>query len=149
MTCTGGIGHALSNRLLGCGTQDEAEDEAEVCVLCCQKRSTVAISDECKEHYCTECIDTHTCGTNVMMRLYCSRYLNNAYRFYWRSMRLCYPNPPFSQLAKVLTKIALKGARVVLCTPVCNFLELGQFGSPNSKGVSKGCAWGLFEGNIV
>ena len=48
---------------------------------------------------------------------------------------LCYP--PFSQLAKVLTKIALKGARVVLCTPVCNFLKLGQFGSPNSKGVSK------------
>ena len=86
------------------------------------ERSTVAVCDECKEHYCTECIDTHTCGTNVMMQLYCSRYLNNAYRFYWRSMRLCYPNPPFSQLAKVLTKIALKGARVVLCTPVCNFL---------------------------
>ena len=112
-------------------------------------RSTVADGGECKEHYCTECIDTHTCGTNVMMQLYCSRYLNNAYRFYWRLMRLCYPNPPFSQLAKVLTKIALKGARVVLCTPVCHFLELGQFGSPNSKGVSKGCAWGLFGGNIV
>ena len=32
---------------------------------------------------------------------------------------------------------------------VCNFLELGQFGSPNSKGVSKGPAWGLFGGNIV
>ena len=59
-------------------------------------------------------------------------------------MWLCYPNPPFSQLAKMLTKIALKGARVV-----CNFLEPGQFGSPNSKGVSKGCAWGLFGGNIV
>ena len=51
--------------MLGCGTQDEAEDEAEVCVLCCQKRSTVAVCDEFKEHYCTECIDTHTCGTNV------------------------------------------------------------------------------------
>ena len=24
-----------------------------------------------------------------------------------------------------------------------------QFGSPNSKGVSKGCAWGLFGGDIV
>ena len=119
-----------------------------MCVVLLE-RSTVAVCDECKEHYCTECIDTHTCGTNVMMRLYCSRYLNNAYRFYWRSMRLCYPNPSFSQLAKVLTKIALKGARMVLCTPVCNFLGLGQFGSPNSKGVSKGCAWGLFGGNIV
>ena len=40
-TCTGGIRHALSSCLLGCGTQDEAEDEAEVCVLFCQKRSTV------------------------------------------------------------------------------------------------------------
>ena len=47
-------------------TQDEAEDEAEVCVLCCQRRSTVAVCDECKEHYCNECIDTHTCGTNVV-----------------------------------------------------------------------------------
>ena len=32
-------------------------------------------------------------------------------------MGLCYANPPFSQVAKVLTKIALEGARVVLCTP--------------------------------
>ena len=47
-------------------TQDEAEDEAEVCVLCCQRRSTVAVCDECKEHYCIKCIDTHTCGTNVV-----------------------------------------------------------------------------------
>ena len=52
-----------------------------------------------------------------MMQLYCSRYLNNAYRLYQRSMGLCYANPPFSQLAKVLTKMALEGARVVLCTP--------------------------------
>ena len=52
-----------------------------------------------------------------MMQLYCSWYLNNAYRFYWKSLVLCYANPPFSQLAKVLTKIALEGARVILCTP--------------------------------
>ena len=52
-----------------------------------------------------------------MMQLYCSRYLNNAYCFYWRSMGLCYANPPFFQLAKVLTKTALEGARVILCTP--------------------------------
>ena len=52
-----------------------------------------------------------------MMQLYCSRYLNNAYRFYWKWKGLCYANPPFSQLAKVLTKIALEGATMVLCTP--------------------------------
>ena len=52
-----------------------------------------------------------------MMQLYCLRYLNNAYCFYWRSMGLCYANPPFSRLARVLAKIALEGARVILCTP--------------------------------
>ena len=46
--------------------QDEAEDEAEVCVLCCQKRSTITVCGEWEEHYCAECIDTHTCGTNVV-----------------------------------------------------------------------------------
>ena len=52
-----------------------------------------------------------------LMQLYCSRNLNNAYRFYWKSMGLCYANPPLPKLAKVITKIALEGARVVLCTP--------------------------------
>ena len=52
-----------------------------------------------------------------MMHHYCSRYLNNANCFYWRLMELCYANPPFSQLAEVLTKLALEEARVVLCTP--------------------------------
>ena len=32
-------------------------------------------------------------------------------------MGLCYANPPFCQRARVLTKIAIEGARVVLCTP--------------------------------
>ena len=52
-----------------------------------------------------------------VMQLYCSRYLNNAHRFYCRSMGLCYATPSFSQLSKVLTKIALEGARVIPCTP--------------------------------
>ena len=51
------------------------------------------------------------------MQLYCSPHLNNAYHFHWKPMGLWYASPPFSQLARVLTKIALEGARVVLCTP--------------------------------
>ena len=35
-----------------------------------------------------------------MMQLYCSSYLDNAYRFYWRWMGLCYAIRPFSQPAK-------------------------------------------------
>ena len=52
-----------------------------------------------------------------MMQLYCSQYLRNAYYFYRKSMGLCFANLAFSQLAKVLTKIVLEGARVVLCSP--------------------------------
>ena len=52
-----------------------------------------------------------------IMQLYCSKHLNNAFRFFWKAMGLAYANPPFSLLAKVLTKIAYEGGRVVMCTP--------------------------------
>ena len=52
-----------------------------------------------------------------IMQLYCSKQLNNAFRFFWKAMGLAYANPPFSMLAKVLTKIAYEGGRVVMCTP--------------------------------
>ena len=51
------------------------------------------------------------------MQLYCSKRLNNAFRFFWKAMGLAYANPPFSLPAKVLTKIAYEGGRVVMCTP--------------------------------
>ena len=50
-------------------------------------------------------------------QLYCSKHLNNAFRFFWKAMGLAYANPPFSLPAKVLTKIAYEGGRVVICTP--------------------------------
>ena len=52
-----------------------------------------------------------------IMQLYCSKNLNNAFRFFWKAEGLAYANPPFSLLAKVLTKIAYEGGRVVMCTP--------------------------------
>ena len=50
-------------------------------------------------------------------QLYCWKYFNNAFRFFWKAMGLAYANPPLSLLAKVLTKIAYEGGRVVICTP--------------------------------
>ena len=38
-----------------------------------------------------------------IMQLYCSKHLNNAFRFFWKAMGLAYANPPFSLLGKVLT----------------------------------------------
>ena len=52
-----------------------------------------------------------------IMQLYCSKHLNNPFRFFWKAMGLAYANPPFCLLAKVLTKIAHEGGRVVVCTP--------------------------------
>ena len=52
-----------------------------------------------------------------IMQLYCSKHLNNAFRFFWQAMGLAYANPPFSLLAKVLTKITYQGGRVFMCTP--------------------------------
>ena len=52
-----------------------------------------------------------------IMQLYCSKHLNNAFCFFWKAMGLAYANPLFSLLAKVLTKIAYDGGRVVMCTP--------------------------------
>ena len=52
-----------------------------------------------------------------IMQLYCSKYLNNAFRFFWKARGLAYANPPFPLLAKVLTKIAYERGRIVMCTP--------------------------------
>ena len=52
-----------------------------------------------------------------IMQLYCSKHLNHTFRFFWKAMDLAYANPPFSLLAKVRTKIAYEGGRVVMCTP--------------------------------
>ena len=52
-----------------------------------------------------------------IMQSYCSKHCNTAFPFFWKAMGLAYANPPFSMLAKVLTKIAYEGGRVVMCTP--------------------------------
>ena len=51
-----------------------------------------------------------------IMQWYCSKHLNTALRFFRKAMGLAYANPPFSLLARVLTKMAYEGGRVVMCT---------------------------------
>ena len=52
-----------------------------------------------------------------IMQLYCSKHLNNAFRFFRKAMGLVYAKPPYSLPAKVLTKIGYEGGRVIMCTP--------------------------------
>ena len=62
-------------------------------------------------------VELFTSQHQHIMQLYCLKHLNNAFRFFWKAMGLEYANPPFSLLAKVQTKIAYEGGRVVMCTP--------------------------------
>ena len=46
-------------------------------------------------------VELFTSKEQHIMHLHWSRYLNNAYRFYWKLTGLCYANPSFPQLTKV------------------------------------------------
>ena len=49
------------------------------------------------------------------MQPYSSQKFQNANGLYSRQLGLCSNDPPFSKLAKVITKIALEGVRAVQC----------------------------------
>ena len=52
-----------------------------------------------------------------VLDLYCSKGKNFSYKFYWPSFGMAYGKPRFSELGKVLTKVALERSRMVLCSP--------------------------------
>ena len=52
-----------------------------------------------------------------VLDLYCSKGKSCCYKFYWPSFGMAYGNPKFSELGKVLTKVALERSRMVLCSP--------------------------------
>ena len=50
--------------------------------------------------------------------LYCSKGKNCCYKFYWPSFGMAYGNPRFSELGKVLTKVASMGSISSLTSPI-------------------------------
>ena len=48
-----------------CPTTNVDNDVADVCVLCGHRCKTTVCGD-CKEHYCDECLDPHTCGSHTV-----------------------------------------------------------------------------------
>ena len=52
-----------------------------------------------------------------VLDLYCRKGENCCYKFNWPSFRMAYGNPRFSELGRVLTKVALERSRMVLCSP--------------------------------
>ena len=52
-----------------------------------------------------------------VLDLYCIKGKNCSYKVYWPSFGMAYGNPRFSELGKVLTKVALERSLMVLCSP--------------------------------
>ena len=52
-----------------------------------------------------------------VLDLYCSKGKNCCYKFYWPPFGMAYGNPRFSELGRVLTKVALERSLMVLCSP--------------------------------
>ena len=52
-----------------------------------------------------------------VLDLYCSKGKSCCYKFYWLSFGMAFGNQEFSELGKVLTKVALERSRMVLCSP--------------------------------
>ena len=52
-----------------------------------------------------------------VLDLYCSKGKNCCYKLYWPSFGMAYRNPRFSELGKVLTKVALERSCAVLRSP--------------------------------
>ena len=52
-----------------------------------------------------------------VLDIYCSKGKNCCNKFYWPCFGKAYGNPRFSELGKVLTKVALERSRKVLCSP--------------------------------
>ena len=52
-----------------------------------------------------------------VLDLYCSKRKKRRYKFYWPSFGMAYGNPRFSELGKILTKVAFESSRMVMCSP--------------------------------
>ena len=62
-------------------------------------------------------VDLFASDTQHVLDLYCSKRKNCSYKCFWPSFGMAYGNPRFSELVKVLTKVALERSRMVLCSP--------------------------------
>ena len=54
--------------------------------------------------------------TQHVLDLCCGKGQSSSYKFCWPALGPAYGNPRFSELGKVLTKVALKRSRMVLCS---------------------------------
>ena len=52
-----------------------------------------------------------------VLDIHCSKKQNCCYNVYWPSFWMAYGHPRFSEVGKVLTKVASESSRVVLCSP--------------------------------
>ena len=63
------------------------------------------------------CVELFASDKQNVLDLYCSKGKNCSYKSYWPSFGMAYAIPEFSELGRVLTKVALERSRMVLCSP--------------------------------
>ena len=61
-------------------------------------------------------VDLFASDKQHVLDLYCSKREICCHKFYWPSFGMAYGNPRFSELGKVLTKVALDRTGIVLCS---------------------------------
>ena len=68
---------------------------------------------------------------------------------------MAFPQHACVEVCSFMSRLIMPAGCILYITEVMSLVLdywigwICEFGSPNSKGVSKGCAWGLFGGNIV
>ena len=62
-------------------------------------------------------VELFASDTQHVLDLNCCKGCYCCYKFYWPSFGVACGNPRFSELGKVLTKVALEHSRMVLCSP--------------------------------
>ena len=62
-------------------------------------------------------VELFACDKQHVLDLYCSKGQNCCYKFLWPSFRIAYGNPKFSELGKVLTKVAFERSCMIPCSP--------------------------------
>ena len=111
---------------------EQSEHTSSYLRVCKKETSTMMVASKTEDYqllrdvldqglkelgYCREDLVLFASDKQHLLDLYRSKGQNRCYKFYWPSFGMAYGNPRFSELGKVLMKVALESSRMVLCSP--------------------------------
>ena len=113
---------------------DQSEHTSSYLRVCKKEPSTMMVASKTEDYqllgdvldqglkdlgYCREDrnVELFASDKQHVLDLYCSKGKHCCYKFYGPSFGMAYGNPRFSELGKLLTKVALERSRMLLCSP--------------------------------